>query len=89
MAPWIYPLVIGFLSGIVYGLFFVIQQKRAFSRLFCSFFSAVRIIILATIWFYLLPWNEINFILVVISFSVTFWCSILIGINRSRYHGWF
>jgi len=71
-----YPIIIGIFSGLVYWLFFVLAQKRAFSLLFAAF-AALRIILISVIWYYLLPWSPINFILVMISFSITFWLLLL------------
>ena len=86
----LYPVAIGIFSGLIYGFFFAFQQRRACSHVIYSLFSTVRIIILALFWFYLLPWQTISFILVMIGFGISFWLTLLfIGINRTEYHGWF
>ena len=89
MSSLLIPVIVGLISGLFYGLFFILQRRRAGSFLFSSLLATLRIGILVIIWLYLLPLKPFTLILVVVSFSVTFWMSILTGIKRSRYHGWF
>ncbi len=76
---------IGIFTGLMYGLSFVLQQRRVFrvtaseqpNLLVVSLLSIVRFSILATLWYYLLRWPSIDFILVLMFFLVTFWLIIL------------
>jgi len=77
-------LTIGTFLGLIHGLLFVAQQKRA---LFYAspismkkdmiamslFFSCIRLAFFSVSFFYILHYGSINLILVLISFMVTAW----------------
>ena len=77
--------ITGVSMGIIYGLLFVFSRTKALSTntstkksvIFYAMFSAVRLIILAITFFYLLRLPSINFIIVLPSFLVMFWIIIL------------
>lgn len=75
-------LAFGIALGFVYGLFFVLQQKRAFSSsiivhnrykfiIATLFFFSMRIMIFIVSLFYILHSSSINLILVLMSFVIT------------------
>ena len=71
-------LILGSFIGFLYGLFFVIQQRRVFfngkKTLFTTLlFSNLRLIFFALSVFYILHLPSINLILVLISFILTTW----------------
>mgnify|MGYP003985325293 CR=1 FL=1 len=79
----------GIFLGLLYGLSFVVQKKRALlffkknisnrAVFIKSFgFFALRIILLALILYYLLLSAWINFIMLALGFMVSFWTIILI-----------
>ncbi len=82
----ILSLVTGIGTGILYGLFFLLQKRRVlFSRESISekrqfssalLFSFARIITLALLWYYVLLSPSINFILLLTSFLGAFWLTI-------------
>jgi hypothetical protein len=67
----------GLFLGLVYGYSFVLQQRRALSlyrsHLAIIILSSVRFIGVLLLFTILLHRNEINSILLIISFIVTFW----------------
>jgi Ca2+/Na+ antiporter len=74
-------IILGSLIGILYGLFFVTQQRRALSLDRTSFahhlaksvlFSLARLIILAIAMVYILHSSSINLILLLLSFLTSF-----------------
>lgn len=80
-------LIIGSLIGCVYGLFFVLQQKRAFSSkqlqknskqfIAALLLTVTRFVLLGGCLYYLLHSPSINFILILLSCMVTFWFIVL------------
>ncbi len=95
-------IIIGLLAGYIYGLFFVQTQKRAFSSLSNSRYStllyscrilAARIVLISLGCFYILRLPKIHFILLLISFVITFWIAILLKRPTNdragnSYHTW-
>src|SRR5271163_607894 len=87
--PVAVSLIIGFSTGIMYGLFFLLQSKKrvqSFSettisssqplkRYHSSFvlFSALRVLTLFTLWYFLLRSPINHLILVLVSFFTAFW----------------
>jgi len=75
-------IALGLLIGTLYGLFFVIQQRRAlvFNRstftnhlIISVLFSFIRFALFALCMVYILHSSSINLILVLISFILAFW----------------
>lgn len=73
--------ILGLLIGHIYGLFFVAKQKRAFyAPITLHTFIvpiASRIILFSLLAYYLLITTQIQLILTVISFIISFWSTIL------------
>jgi hypothetical protein len=74
-------LALGSLLGILYGLSFFTSKKKAlsYSSKPTSFVvhSSTRLIIISLIFYYLLLQPGLNYILILISFFVTLWITIL------------
>ncbi|HSW73636.1 MAG TPA: hypothetical protein VLG71_00610 [Candidatus Limnocylindria bacterium] len=80
-------LIAGIISGLLYGLFFVIQRKRALAltattlskiMIITTLLSALRIVILCGAWYLLLLSTPINFIILGTSFLGAFWLIVLL-----------
>lgn len=69
-------LSIGCILGYVYGLSLRYQQGKV-PPLFFGLVSLLRILITVGLFFYLLHSNAIHFILLLISFTGTFWLTML------------
>jgi Na+/proline symporter len=80
-------LTLGLISGSLYGLSFLISRRRVFSyrkpiakrKLLIALISssALRILLLAALFVYLLRSTSIHFILLIIGFFIAFWGIIL------------
>ena len=87
MQSIILSIVIGIVSGFIYGLSFFESRMRALSSyqdsniqnfyFKNSLLSIIRILSLIFIFYYLLPLESINSILVLLFFVLTFWLFIL------------
>lgn len=84
MHSLIIAIIIGILSGYLYGLFFLLQRRRVFTHqttqkkynniyVYSFFFMAMRITILALLWYYLLPLGFLHFIIIMVCFFLSFW----------------
>ncbi len=83
----ILSVVIGIIIGIIYGLSFLIQRKKALSiyesidlkRFYLTtiILNIIRIVCLFLLFYFIFPSKSINFIIVMLSFIVTFWITIL------------
>jgi hypothetical protein len=82
-------ILLGSLIGLIYGLFFLTEKRRAFftsthpsilasSKIKRILFACARIFLFASILVYVLRSLQIQFILVLIFFFITFWLVIFI-----------
>ena len=82
----ILSVAVGALSGLLYGLSFLNSRKKAFLiyqtsvnkfHLNSTLISAIRILGLGALFYYTLKFKHINFLIVVLTFLISFWLTIL------------